>query len=201
MMKTSWGKPVSVIAFIRTLLIVLAVAVCTVAAEDLEALRKKALAGYAVAQYDLGWMYYGGNGVPEDYAEAVTWFRKAVEQGGAAFWVSSAQYNFGFMYYYGQGVPHDDAEALKWWRKAAEQGVAEAQSNLGDRYQNGWGVPEDYVVAYAWFSVAAMSGNDFARMDRDLIKRKLTPSQLEKGEVMAREISERIEKRKAAKGE
>ena len=32
MMKTSWGKPVHVISFIRTLLIVLAVAVCTVAA-------------------------------------------------------------------------------------------------------------------------------------------------------------------------
>jgi len=34
-MKTSWDKPVHVIAFIRTLLIVLAVAACTVAAEDL----------------------------------------------------------------------------------------------------------------------------------------------------------------------
>ena len=53
-MKTSWGKPVHIIPFIRTLLIVLAVAVCTVAAEDLEALRKKAEAGDAEAQADLG---------------------------------------------------------------------------------------------------------------------------------------------------
>ncbi len=76
-MKTSWGKPVHIIAFIRTLLIVLAVAVCTVAAEDLETLRKKAEAGDAVAQADLGVMYADGNGVPEDAAEAVKWYRKA----------------------------------------------------------------------------------------------------------------------------
>ncbi|MDP7397781.1 MAG: hypothetical protein QF541_12995 [Lentisphaeria bacterium] len=76
-MKTAWGKPVHIIAFIRTLLIVLAVAVCTVAAEDLETLRKKAEAGDAVAQADLGVMYADGNGVPEDAAEAVKWYRKA----------------------------------------------------------------------------------------------------------------------------
>ena len=61
MMKTSWGKPVHVIAFIRTLLIVLAVAVCTVAAEDLETLRKKAEAGDAIAQNNLGVMYDKGS--------------------------------------------------------------------------------------------------------------------------------------------
>ena len=60
-MKTSWGKPVHVIAFIRTLLIVLAAAVCTVAAEDLETLRKKAEAGDAIAQNNLGFMYDKGS--------------------------------------------------------------------------------------------------------------------------------------------
>ena len=68
MMKTSWGKPVHVISFIRTLLVVLAVAVYTVAADDLETLRKKAEAGDAAAQYDLGEMYFAGRGVPEDAA-------------------------------------------------------------------------------------------------------------------------------------
>ena len=68
MRKTSWGKPVHIIAFIRTLLIVLAVAVCTVAAEDLQTLRKKALAGDAVAQYMLGMTYYSGYVVPKDAA-------------------------------------------------------------------------------------------------------------------------------------
>ena len=49
-MKTSWGKPVHVISFCRTLLIVLAVVAGTVAAEDidLQTLRKKAEAGDAI---------------------------------------------------------------------------------------------------------------------------------------------------------
>ena len=63
-MKTSWGKPVHVIPFCRTLLIVLAVAACTVAAEDLEALRKKAKGGDVVAPFTLGVMYANGEGVP-----------------------------------------------------------------------------------------------------------------------------------------
>ena len=54
MMKTSKIKTVRNIGRIRTLLIVLAVAVCTVAAEDLETLRKKAEAGDAEAQSGLG---------------------------------------------------------------------------------------------------------------------------------------------------
>ena len=52
-MKTAWGKPVHVIPFIRTLLVVLAVAACTGAADDLEALRKKAEAGDSEAQRDV----------------------------------------------------------------------------------------------------------------------------------------------------
>jgi TPR repeat protein len=127
MMKTSWGKPVHVIAFIRTLLIVLAVAACTVAAEDLQTVRKKAEAGDADAQLNLGWMYEKGKGVPEDDAEAVKWYRKAAEQGNA-----KAQYNLAVMYYDGRGVPQDYAEAVKWCRMAAEQGYAYAQVALDE---------------------------------------------------------------------
>ena len=58
MMKTAWGKPVHVIPFCRTLLIVLAVVLCAIAADDidLQTLRKKAEAGDAEAQYNLGIM-------------------------------------------------------------------------------------------------------------------------------------------------
>jgi tetratricopeptide (TPR) repeat protein len=33
------------------------------------------------AQYNLGLLYYNGWGVPQDYAKAAEWFRKAAEQG------------------------------------------------------------------------------------------------------------------------
>ena len=38
-------------------------------------------------------MYYNGEGVPQDYAESVKWYRLGAEQGDA-----DAQNNLGFMY-------------------------------------------------------------------------------------------------------
>ena len=43
----------------------------------------KAEQGDAVAQFNLGVKYDNGQGVPQDYAEAVKWYRKAAEQGDA----------------------------------------------------------------------------------------------------------------------
>jgi len=74
-------------------------------------------------------MYSDGQGVPQDYKEAVKWYRLAAEHG-----LAQAQYNFGLAYQKGQGVPQDYKEAVKWWRLAAEQGDAQAQSNLGWMY-------------------------------------------------------------------
>ena len=71
-------------------------------------------------------MYAKGEGVPENAAEAVKWWRKAAEQGQA-----KAQYGLGRMYATGRSVLKDDAEAAKWFRLAAEQGVASAQYGLG----------------------------------------------------------------------
>ena len=54
--------------------------------------------GNADAQYNLGWMYTNGKGVPKNYKTAVKWYKLAAEQGNA-----SAQYNLGGMYSKGQG--------------------------------------------------------------------------------------------------
>ena len=60
-------------------------------------------------------MYSQGQGVQQDYAEAVKWYRRAVEQGYA-----DAQGNLGTMYFNGRGVQQDYAEAVKWTRRAAK---------------------------------------------------------------------------------
>jgi TPR repeat protein len=60
-------------------------------------------------------MYDEGEGVPENNAEAVRWYRLAAEQGYAR-----AQSNLGFMYSNGEGVPENNAEAVRWYRLAAE---------------------------------------------------------------------------------
>jgi hypothetical protein len=70
-------------------------------------------------------MYDEGQGVAQDYKEAVKWYRLSAEQGDAL-----AQFNLGLMYYEGQGVPQDNKEAVKWWRLSAEQRNERAQVNL-----------------------------------------------------------------------
>ncbi len=114
----------------------------------------------AAAQFDLGDSYYNGQGVPQDYAEAVKWYRMAAEQGNAA-----AQYDLGVAYHNGQGVPQNYAEAVKWNRMAAEQGNAAAQYDLGVAYYNGQGVPQDYAEAVKWNRMAAERGNAAAQYD------------------------------------
>jgi TPR repeat protein len=90
------------------------------------------------------------SGVPQDYAAAMSWYRKAADQGNAP-----AQFNLGFMYFNGLGVPQDDAAAASWYRKAADQGDTAAQFSLGVMYLQGEGVPQDYVSARLWFNLAA----------------------------------------------
>jgi len=97
----------------------------TLQAQDFETLKRKAEQGDAVAQYNLGVMYADGEGVAQNDAEAVQWFRKAAEQG-----LAGAQFNLGQMYRLGRGVVQSDAEAVQWYRKAAEQGHGDAQKVL-----------------------------------------------------------------------
>lgn len=79
----------------------------------------------AVAAYYIGEMYYVGEGVARNYAEAAKWFRKSAGQGDA-----DAQYNLGYMYETGKGVARNYAEAVRWYRKSAEQGDVLAKDAL-----------------------------------------------------------------------
>jgi len=126
-------------------------------------------------------MYGNGQGVPQDYKEAVKWWKLAAEQGD-----TQAQYNLGQMYYKGQGVPQDYKEAVKWYRLAADQGDAFAQSNLGVMYALGKGVPQDYVSAHMWLNLSDSNGNKGAVKGRDTVEKGMTPQQIEKAKEMAK---------------
>ena len=84
------------------------------------ALRVKANAGDADAQHNLGYAYDIGQGVPQDYAQAAAWYRKAAEQGHA-----DAQFNLGAAYGIGEGVPEDYVESHKWLNLAASRASSE----------------------------------------------------------------------------
>lgn len=118
------------------------------------ALLVKAQAGDAAAERQVGLIYFSGEIVPQDYATAANWFRKAAEQGDI-----TAQSMIGFLYDNGQGVNQDYAQALMWYRKAAEKGNDGAQLGLGMLYDNGDGVPQDYRQAAIWYRKAAEQGN------------------------------------------
>jgi hypothetical protein len=133
------------------------------------------------AQVNLGMMYTKGIGVPQDYKEAVRWFRHSTEHRNA-----NGQYNLGAMYVKGLGVPQDYKEAVRWFRLSADQGNAGAQHNLGLSYYHGLGVPKDYVLAHTWLNLAISNGNEGALEKRNFFEASMTPSQIEEAQEMAR---------------
>jgi TPR repeat protein len=126
-------------------------------AAEIHQLQAKSATGDAAAQSALGKAYQDGNGVPQNDATALKWFRKAADQGDAA-----AENNLGLMYRMGSGVARDKEEAVRWYMKAAKQGNAKAMFNLGAAYYNGDGVAVDDVASDAWFLLAQEAGDPAA---------------------------------------
>ena len=76
--------------------------------------------------------------------------------------------------------------ASKWYRLSAEQGHARAKGNLGLMYYKGQGVPQDYVSAHMWFNLLGSSGDKDCVKNRNLIEKRMSPSQKEKAQELAR---------------
>ena len=130
-------------------------------------LTQKATAGDAEAQNNLASRYYKGEGVPQDFRQAVNWVSKAAKQGHV-----DAQFNLGAMYDSGHGVSQNFQQAVDWFSKAAEQGHANAQFHLGGRYYEGKGVPQDYRQASDWWRKAAEQGHADAQFNLGLMYAK-----------------------------
>ena len=130
-------------------------------AEDARVCRVSAEQGDPKAQSKLGHMYSHGQGVSQNYAEAVRWYRKAADQGDP-----EGQYGLASMYYYGRGVPQDYTDAFHWYRKSADQGDAGGEDGLAIMYLRGQGVPQDYAQALRWYRKAADQG--YARAQNNL---------------------------------
>ena len=142
--------------------------------------------GSLAAQFNVGYMYHKGQGVPQSYEAAIVWYRKAAEQGDA-----EAQFHLGIMHYNGHGVDRDLKAAAQWYLRAADQGYAGAQNNLGSLYSKGEGVPQDYIAAHKWFNLAATNseGEDraIAAANREIISGKMTSAQVAEAQKQARE--------------
>jgi uncharacterized protein len=115
-------------------------------------LEEAANQGHASAQNWLGFCYKNGQGITQDDAKAVKYYRLAADHG-----LADAQFNLGVCYS-GKGVTQDHAQAVKYFRLAADQGDASAQYNLGLCYKKGQGITQDYAQAVKYYHLAADHG-------------------------------------------
>ncbi len=109
--------------FVAVVAVLIALALCVpVQAQtpEIDALRALAEAVDAAAQFSLGFRYANGEGVPQDDAEGVRWYRLAADQGYV-----NAQYNLGNMYETGEGVPQDHVQAHMWYNLVAARNTGE----------------------------------------------------------------------------
>jgi len=128
------------------------------AGEAVKLLAPLAEQGYAQAAQLLGAAYQQGQGVAQDLAQAVRWYRIAGEAGEV-----DALYNLGTLHERTRGSTGDAQEALRWFRRAADQRDPQAQLNLGLLYLKGEGVKADAREARFWLELAASNGNARSR--------------------------------------
>ena len=151
---------------------------------QLEETRSRAEKGDAQAQYELGIIYCGGDGVKKDHREAAKWYRAAAEQGHAG-----GQNAMGRSYLNGEGVAQDLAEAIKWFRLAAAQGYADAQVCLGSICAVR-GIPENYEEAKKWYGLAAAQGHEAAIWSMESIPDENEGPNVVSEELIVRECME-----------
>jgi hypothetical protein len=97
---------------------------------DFDSLHKSAESGDAVAQYNLGVLYFDGDSVKQDRKKSLEWYRKAAENGHAL-----AQYCMYLAYAApeaGSGINKDPGKAMGWLEKSAANGCPEAQEDLAE---------------------------------------------------------------------
>lgn len=154
--------------------------------------RRAAEAGLHLAQYNLGVMYYTGQGVEQSYETAFYWLSQAAQQGHL-----NSMFNLATMYYNGQGMNsslmqvwplslisrrQNLRQAATWYQEAAEYEHAGAQYNLATMYEAGEGVTQDLTQAYKWARLARDNETQGAEELVSRIAAALTPAQLEQAQ-------------------
>ena len=140
--------------------------------------------GWPAAQCWLADAYAKGNGVEQDMALALTWYRKAAAQDHAA-----AQIALEYLDSLGMGrqssgrrgrrksVPVERRDSDSRWAKAAEAGDADARYHVGLMYELGAGVEHNPKQAQAWYLKAAGGGHAKAQCALGRLNQEHHPEQ------------------------
>jgi SEL1 protein len=98
----------------------------------------------------LGRMFLRGEGMPQSFDIAKTWFKRGIDHGDAL-----SQYSMGLMYLKGLGVPENAVKAADLFAAAADQDLAIAQVRMGALFLDQGDVP----TAIKYFELAARHGH------------------------------------------
>ncbi len=109
----------------------------------------QAKAGNQQAQFFLAKRYQKGQGIQQNYQQALQWYTIAARQD-----IAPAQLNLAMMYIRGEGVQPNAQQARYWLEKAAKLGDNRASYTLAMLDEK----ERKLVDAYKWYDLAARDG-------------------------------------------
>ncbi len=129
-------------------------------------LEQAADAGYAPAQYELGYMYLAGTATKEDPEKGLALVKQAAEGNyvdaqmrlAHSYWGQASDEH----QYLWPGLAVNMDEAIAWFKRAVNNGSAPAAFYLGYIYASGKEVPLNYAEAAKWYEKAINSNLDGA---------------------------------------
>lgn len=123
--------------------------------------RRAAEQGDPEAQISMARHCRDGEGVAQDYNEAIRWCQKAAAQNN-----TNAMLELRYIYGHLLNTP---SLAFEWCRRAAELGNREAQWRLGQLYERGFGVAKNPAQAVYWYKKAdtSLAHRELARCYRE----------------------------------
>ncbi len=143
-------------------------------------IRRAALRGYPIAEYQMGEMTLGGIGTEPSQPAARRWFQTAAEHGNV-----DAMHKLGAMSANGWGGEKNIQAAIYWFEQAAQHGVPDSMFNLGLLYMPQLLLAEgetidptaviDPAKSYFWLSLAGRRGDQEAATMADEVATMLTP--------------------------
>ncbi|KAF7117081.1 hypothetical protein CNMCM5793_005765 [Aspergillus hiratsukae] len=98
----------------------------------------------------VGMMYLRGEGVEQNFNNALTWFKRGLVNGD-----SLCQHEIGLMYLHGYGVPQDAFKAASYFKSAADQDYPASETRLGVLFLD----QGDVATATRYFELAARWGS------------------------------------------
>lgn len=130
-------------------------------------LKREAERGNALAKADLGKMFEQGMGRKADAAQALIWYREALQNFIHLYQTGKEKdsylvYRIGKMYQMGQGTETDCAEAARWYQEAADDENQYARYSLAGLYYRGEGVDQNFDKAFHYYRLSAEQGNAYA---------------------------------------